>query len=105
MMNDDFLSPAEACAQYRALSDGVDAVTFFNDPHHSHTQDVWCAAKFALSFENHIGPCSVRLVPSSYDIDADFELKVNDVIYPFQSTEATRKSGSRQSCSVIALFS
>lgn len=95
MTNDNFISPAEACTQYRALADEVDAATFFNNPIHSHTQDVWCAAKFALSFEKNICPCAVRLEPSSYDIDADFELKVNDVVYPFQTTEALEPDRKR----------
>ncbi len=97
-MNDsNFISPSEAHNCYRALANGVAAAEFFNNPRHGHTQDVWCAVKFALAYEKNVGPCKVRLEPHNNDIDADFELSVDNAIYPFQTTEALEAGRRRGS--------
>jgi len=88
MLDSSFLTPTEALLLYKKTMDGVDAAEFFRDPAHGKSQDIWMAVKFALSYESIFGPCKVNPEPSRLDIDADFEILVDEQIHPFQSTEA-----------------
>jgi hypothetical protein len=80
-------SPQQLLDRYRAIVDGTTKEEFFRSPRHKKTQELWCAAHFALAFNSYIAPCAVLFADGDPQTQADFELECNGVRFPFQITE------------------
>lgn len=80
-------TPSELLVHYQSLRDDVSSRDFFNNPEHSKTQEIWCAAQFGLGYQAHISECQIRLEDEDAQTEVDFELLVSNRTFPFQITE------------------
>ena len=79
--------PEQLLAKYRAIRANIADREFFRSPKHKKTQEMWCAAHFACAFDQYLERCDILIDDVDAQTDADFDLQVNGVSYPFQITE------------------
>lgn len=79
--------PDELLEKYQAIRVRATDQEFFRAPKHKKTQEMWCAAHFARGYEKHFAPCFVYIAESDEQTEADFDLEIAGVRYPFQITE------------------
>lgn len=60
---------------------------FFRKPGMSRVREMWCAAHFARSFDQHVARCLVQIDEVDSQDDVDFELVVGATSLPFQVAE------------------
>ena len=79
--------PNELLERYRAIREATATETFFRDPAHKKTQEMWCAAHFSRGYEKHYGECFVLISDTDEQTESDFELEMNGASHSFQITE------------------
>jgi hypothetical protein len=79
--------PDELLAQYREIRGDTTTEEFFRAPRHKKTQEMWCAAHFALGYQKGVGECYVWISDEDEQTDVDFYLEINGTKHPFQITE------------------
>ncbi|NGZ61038.1 MAG: hypothetical protein CV081_11130 [Nitrospira sp. LK265] len=80
-------APDELLRKYRDICDALSVERFFRAPGMSRIREMWCAAHFSRTYEEHIAPCVVRIDDHDSQDDFDFELGVADRWHLFQVAE------------------
>lgn len=82
-----YISPAALHEQANEEMALIPLDRLFNDPRYQKVGEKWCAALFARGYEKLVRPALVAINETSQRADADFFLKVDDVVEPFQIVE------------------
>jgi hypothetical protein len=88
--------PAELLAKYRAIREQISDKEFFRSPKHQKTQEIWCAAHFASAFDQYLDQCDILIDDTDTQTEADFDLCIKGVSYPFQITEVMEPERRRR---------
>lgn len=88
-------TPEDLLYKYREIRSRISLREFFNKPLHTKTQEIWCAAHFALGYKKCVKNCKVIIYENDEQLVHDFELKIGDQLFPFQITEC-QKPGRRR---------
>ena len=79
--------PQQLLDEHNKRVTDVSSADFFNRPEYQFERDIWLAAKFGLAYEQLFGDCRIAIDAENDQTSSDFDLVINDVIHPFQSTE------------------
>lgn len=90
-----FLAPARLLEIYEAEVSTIPNEVLFNDPQYQKLIEKWVTAGFGIAYEKFVRSCEVGLNESAERVDADFFLRAEDNIYPFQITEVQEQGRRR----------
>lgn len=67
----------------------------FNNPKYQKLTEEWCASLFAVGYEKYISPCEAAVNETKNNTEADFFIKTESSLIPFQLTEVQAKDRKR----------
>lgn len=81
----DFYKPKELESLFEAQAEKLSPTDFIRSPQHKDLKEIWCALRFGLGYEKYVAPCFIK-VNVQENSDTDFVLKVDNNVFPFQTT-------------------
>lgn len=87
LMNAKTFYPDDLLAHFQVLRDQMSDEEFFCKPGMTRVREMWCAAHFGRAFNRFIAPCQIVIDDIDTQDDVDFDLIVENTLYPFQIAE------------------
>ncbi|MES9988424.1 MAG: hypothetical protein ABW077_10980 [Candidatus Thiodiazotropha endolucinida] len=94
-MEHTFYSPKEMLERVEKELDEIPNCDLFNNPKYQKLTEEWCASMFAVGYEKFISPCKAVVNESKENTEADFFIKTEGSLIPFQLTEVQAKDRKR----------
>jgi hypothetical protein len=90
-----FIDPEAMLSAAEAEMGEIASEELFNNPRHQPLLDRWCAGSFAVAYALHLQKCRVAMEPPEAPSDADFHLRIDVGVIPFQTAEVQRPGRRR----------